>query len=74
MNIAKENQFLIKQSKNLNQASNNYKKNLNQASNNYKKNNTTNCWLCNSIQNVSYNINGYSCVLCNQKMKYLQWF
>ena len=56
MNIAKENQFLIKQSKN-----------LNQTLNNYKKNNTKNCWLCNSTQNISYNINGYSCELCNQK-------
>ena len=64
MNIAKENQFLIKQSKNLNQESNNYKKN--------KIDNC--CWLCDSVQNVSYNINGYSCELCNQKMKYLQWF
>ena len=62
MNIAKENQFLIKQFKN-----------LNQQSTNYKKNNTKNCWLCNSTQNVLYNINGYSCELCNQKMKYLQW-
>ena len=63
INFENENKNIIKHSNSIKIALENY--------NNLKKNKI--CWLCKTNKNIISTLNGYSCELCNTKMKYLQW-